>query len=236
MYFNHSDTVWERFPGLTALVLVLQGVRVAELKAGSLDETFTKVAGLLEQGPESELPSIQAWRQAYAQMGMKPTQYRCAVEALLRRFRKDGYLPNFHPLIDALNAESMQAAIPIAAFDCAHITDGVTVRPASGSEIYRTFQGEIEHPTEGEIVFADSANNAHSRRWVFRQGAQSVVSKDSETVLIVAEALHERAHEDLEALHERITIRAAELGVTIIQEGVLTQSSRHFEFMPECCK
>ena len=233
MYFNHSDTVWDRFPRLTALVLVLQGVKAAELKAGSLDETFTRVASLLERGPESELPSIQAWRQAYTQMGMKPTQYRCAVEALLRRFRKDGELPGFHPLIDVLNAESMQAAIPIAAFDCAHISDGITVRPASGAEVYRTFQGEIEQPAEGEIVFADDANNAHSRRWVFRQGAQSVVSTTSDTVLVVAEALHERAHEDLRALQERITIRAAELGVTILKVGVLNQSYRHFEFLPE---
>lgn len=231
MYFNHSDTVWNRFPGLTALVLVLQGVKAAELQNDALNSTFTRVSQLLEQGPESELPSIQAWRQAYSQMGMKPTQYRCAVEALLRRFRKDGHLPGFHPLIDTLNAESMQAAIPIAAFDCAHISGGITVRPAYGTEIYRTFQGEVEHPTEDEIVFADEANHAHSRCWVFRQGAQSVVSKESDTVLVVAEALHERAHEDLEALHERITIRAAELGVSIQKAEMLSQSYRRFEFV-----
>jgi hypothetical protein len=50
-------------------------------------------------------------------------------------------------------------------------------------------------------------------------------------VLVVAEALHERAYEDLEALHERITIRAAELGVSIQKVGMLSQSCRRFEFL-----
>ncbi len=96
MYFLHSNEVWNQFPGLAALVLVVRQVRAAELKAGALDDAFAKVAASLEAKPESEFPPIQAWRQAYAEMGLKPTQYRCAAEALLRRFRKDQNLPNFH--------------------------------------------------------------------------------------------------------------------------------------------
>ncbi|WP_153099750.1 B3/B4 domain-containing protein [Paraburkholderia hayleyella] len=230
MYFNHSDEVWDRFPELVALVLVVRQVRSAELKAGVLDDTFAKVAASLETKPEGELPSIQAWRQAYAEMDLKPTQYRCAAEALLRRFRKDRNLPNFHPLVDTLNAESMHAAIPIAAFDCAHISGGIVVRPANGLEAHRTFQGEIEQPAVGEIIFADEANHAHSRRWVFRQGAESVVSNTSDTVLIVAEALHGGALEDLQALRERIASRAMELGITITHEDMLTSSHRRFQF------
>jgi DNA/RNA-binding domain of Phe-tRNA-synthetase-like protein len=37
-------------------------------------------------------------------MGLKPTQYRCAPEALLRRLRKEGTLPPLHPLVDLCNA------------------------------------------------------------------------------------------------------------------------------------
>ncbi len=49
---------------------------------------------------ESELEEIQAWRRAFARMGLKPTQYRCAAESLLRRFRKEGALPRIHPVVD----------------------------------------------------------------------------------------------------------------------------------------
>ena len=66
---------------------------------------------------ESELPEIQAWRRAFAAMGLKPTQYRCASESLLRRFRKEGSLPRLHPLVDLCNAVSLAFAIPVAVLD-----------------------------------------------------------------------------------------------------------------------
>jgi DNA/RNA-binding domain of Phe-tRNA-synthetase-like protein len=50
-------------------------------------------------------------------MGLKPTQYRCASEALLRRFRKDGSLPWIHPLVEVCNPVSLAYAIPIAVAD-----------------------------------------------------------------------------------------------------------------------
>ncbi|WP_265288344.1 B3/B4 domain-containing protein [Verminephrobacter eiseniae] len=232
MHFYHSDEIWNRFPALSALVFVLHGVRAANAAAVDIGETLGEVAARLEKTAEADLPSIIAWRQAYSAMGLKPTQYRCAVEALLRRFRKDKDLPRFHPLVDVLNAESMQAAIPIAAFDCRNIVGGICVRPATGAETHRSFQGDIEHPAAGEIIFADAADQAHSRRWVFRQGAASVVSKESDTVLIVAEALHDTGAEDLAALRDRIGKRAAQLGIASARQALLTRSNRRFEFTP----
>src|SRR5215471_7162093 len=35
--------------------------------------------------PESELPEVQAWRRIFSRMGLKPTQYGCGSESLLRR-------------------------------------------------------------------------------------------------------------------------------------------------------
>lgn len=67
--------------------------------------------------PESEFGQIQAWRRAFSQMGLKPTQYRCAAEALLRRLRKEHSLPRLHPLVDLCNAASAAYAIPVAVFD-----------------------------------------------------------------------------------------------------------------------
>jgi DNA/RNA-binding domain of Phe-tRNA-synthetase-like protein len=47
-------------------------------------------------------------------MGLKPTQYRCAAESLLRRYRKERFLPRIHPLVDLCNAISLAFAIPVA--------------------------------------------------------------------------------------------------------------------------
>ena len=230
MYFYHDDAVWQRFPNLHALVMVLDNVRNSQGKTPDIAATLAAVSTALETASESEWPSIRAWRQVYAAMGFKPTQYRCAAEALLRRYRKDQQLPRLHPLVDALNAESLGAAIPIAAFDCQHIRDGIVVRAAEGTESYLSFQGETEQPASGEIIFADAAGQAHARRWVFRQSALSAVSDTSDTVLLVAEALHDTALQDLQQLRQKIVLRTAELGITLRQEALLTCQQKRFDF------
>jgi DNA/RNA-binding domain of Phe-tRNA-synthetase-like protein len=69
-------------------------------------ELEAAAAARLDAQPESEFAEIQAWRRAFSQMGLRPTQYRCAAEALLRRFRKERHLPQLHPLVDLCNAAS----------------------------------------------------------------------------------------------------------------------------------
>ncbi|MFC5429580.1 B3/4 domain-containing protein [Paraburkholderia denitrificans] len=214
------------------MATVVRGV--ADLKPDQVDiaATLECVCRRLDGAQESEFPSIQAWRRTYAAAGIKPTQYRCAAEALLRRFRKERVLSRLHPLVDVLNAESMRAAIPIAAFDIAHVVEGITVRHATGEEIHETFTGEAECPAKEEIVFADTAGQAHSRRWAYRQSAVSAVSERSNNVLIIAEALHEEALADLMALQSRLKVYAEALNITIGESAFLTPDNRRFDFAP----
>ncbi len=150
--------------------------------------------------PESELPEVQAWRRAFGRMGFKPTQYRCASESLLRRLRKEGALPRIHPLIDLCNAVSTAFAIPIAVFDLDHVQGNLQVRPATGTERHVAFGGEVEQPEPGEVVFADGAGQAHARRWTHRQSAASAIRPGTRRVLIVAEAMHATARDDVQRL------------------------------------
>lgn len=123
-------------------------------------------------------------------MGLKPTQYRSAAEALLRRLRQHGELPAINPLVDLGNAVSVATALPIAVLDLTKICGALQVRPADGDERYDTFRGDVEHPEAGEIIFADDARRAHARRWTNRQSAYSAVGPTSRDVLFVIEAQH----------------------------------------------
>jgi DNA/RNA-binding domain of Phe-tRNA-synthetase-like protein len=151
-------------------------------------------------GQESGLPQIQAWRRAFSSMGLKPTQYRCAAESLLRRFRKEGALPRIHPLIDLCNAASLASAIPVGVFDLSLISGDLQVGYAEGKEAYETFSGTEESPEPGEVIFADATGRAHARRWTNRQSGFSAVRESTAEVLIVAEALHESARDDMARL------------------------------------
>jgi DNA/RNA-binding domain of Phe-tRNA-synthetase-like protein len=183
----------------------------------------------LDGRSESELPEIQAWRRAFTRMGLKPTQYRCASEALLRRFRKDGVLPRIHPLVDLCNAVSVAYATPIAVFDLARVQEHLEVRPAGGSERYVSFTGDDEHPTEGEIIFADAAGQAHARRWTNRQSVLSAVGVGTRDVLIVGEALHATADVDMPRLLNELTDAVAAAWQPVTKSAVLTAAAPRFE-------
>jgi DNA/RNA-binding domain of Phe-tRNA-synthetase-like protein len=227
MQFGHSPGIWRDFPALVPGVLYAERI-TADAKVST--DAFTEAAkARLADGPEGELPEIQAWRRAFAKMGLKPTQYRCAAESLLRRFRKEGSLPRLHPLVDLCNAVSLAFAVPVAVLDAAQVAWPLRVRYADGDEEYLTFGGDVEHPAAGEVIFADQERRAHARRWTNRQSGRSAVNGSTAAVLIVAEALHDRAATDV---RELIATLAAEIGAAwpgTPRTAILTAAAPRFE-------
>jgi DNA/RNA-binding domain of Phe-tRNA-synthetase-like protein len=201
MHFFHSPDIWSAFPTLHAGVMHVRGVRDA-LDFDAAVSAHTAAArtrlsgGNLQVGAplsEGQWPEIQAWRRVYSEMGLQPTQVRCAAEALLRRLRQDGQLPKVNPLVDLCNSVSVHAAVPVAIFDCAQVAWPLSVSRAQSDEEFLTFSGEIEHPVDQEVVFVDGTRRAHARKWAHRQSSFSAVSSSTESVLIVIEAFHEGA-------------------------------------------
>jgi len=197
MQFSHSNALWLAFPELVAGVIHADGIHDRAHVDDAITRHTARAQAQIEGRTESDLPAIQAWRRAFQRMGLKPTQYRCASEALLRRLRKEGDLPRLHPLVDLCNAISVAHAIPVAALDLAHVGGNLQVRHATGSEDYLSFGGEHEHPESNEVTFADDAGRSHARRWTNRQSALSAIQPSTSRVLIVAEALHAGAAHDV---------------------------------------
>lgn len=209
MNLTHQPELRQAFPQLSVATL-----RVSEVD--TIPDTTQAAAPFLAQAvdrlratPVSEMPEIAAWRRAFSQMGLKPTQYRCASEALLRRYDKEGSLPQIHPLVDLGNAISMAYAIPLALFDLDRVAGDLTVRHATGHERYLTFGGDTEQPEPGEVIYADEEESAHARRWTNRQSALSAISPHTKSVLAVAEAMHDsgvvHAHQMIHSLRDAIT-------------------------------
>jgi DNA/RNA-binding domain of Phe-tRNA-synthetase-like protein len=212
MYFVHTPAIWERFPALAAGLLSVEGTDAAADVSGAQEPLFAQArARLSGVASEAELPEVQAWRRAYAQMGLKPTQYRSAAEALLRRFRKEEALPRLHPLVDLCNAASLAYALPVAVIDLDGVAEFLEVRPARGDEEYLAFSGEVERPDPGEVIFADARNQVHARRWTFRQSRRSTVSEGTRRALIVSEGLHETAAADVSALLDALAAAITEV-------------------------
>ena len=230
MHFEHSGEIWRDFPELVPGVLFADGLSASAV-TGDRAARFTAVArSRLANGSEAELPEVQAWRRAFSRMGLKPTQYRCASESLLRRWRKEGSLPELHPLVDLCNAISLAFAIPVAVFDVSKIADGLCVRYADGDEDYLTFSGETEHPAPHEVIFADAARRVHARRWTNRQSGWSAMQDSTTAALIVAEAMHDSAASDVRELTAAVAGALEAVWSVTPELAVLSPSSPRFTF------
>ncbi len=230
MYAQHSREMWRDYPELVPGVLFAEGI-TPDVSVGSRVAAFNAIAeARLAHASEGELSEIQAWRRAFSRMGLKPTQYRCAAESLLRRFKKEKSLPQIHPLIDLCNALSLAFAIPVAVFDVSKIAEYLEVRYAAGDENYMAFSGDIERPDAGEVIFADAAGRAHARRWTNRQSAYSAVRETTTAVVIVAEAMHGSASADVRKLTAALAGELNAVWSVTPKITLLSQSSPRFEF------
>ncbi|MGR8008656.1 B3/B4 domain-containing protein [Streptomyces hypolithicus] len=228
MKFQHAQQIWDDFPELVPGVLFADGIT----KDAAVDRTVEKYNAAAESrlalAPEGEMDEIQAWRRTFSRMGLRPTQYRCASESLLRRFRKERSLPRIHPLIDLCNAVSLAFAIPVGVFDLSAISGDLEVRRATGDEEYLTFSGGTENPVPGEVVFADESGQAHSRRWTNRQSGASAVRETTSRVLIISEAMHESAPADMRRLMAALAEELSTLWAVDCESAILSAGSPRF--------
>lgn len=201
--FAYDDAVAERYPTICAGVVHATNLTNAPSSPELLDEYRAEQRAASERlnaTAIADLPSIAAWRRAFARFGAKPTQHRNAAEALLRRLAKHGDVPAINTLVDIGNLVSIRHAMPVAVFDRANIANPITVRFATGTELF-TDLGSTDsvHPDPGEVIFVDDNDVVSARRWCWCQSAQSATGATTTDALIVVEGHHDAARQDVES-------------------------------------
>lgn len=201
--FQYDPAVLDRFPGIVGGVIWVRDVRNGATSPALREAYVAEQRAVLERlgdTPLSELPSLSAWRRVFTGFGVKPTQYRSAAEALLRRLTKQGDIPPLNTLVDLGNLVSIRTALPVAVFDLTATSGAITVALARGDERFTPLgETEAEHPDPGEVIFVDEAGLVSARRWCWRQSEQSAARDTTRDALITVEGHHERAAADVRA-------------------------------------
>ena len=209
--FQYDAEILTRYPTVVGAVILARcmtnGPAPEELQAAYITEqkvTLQRIGAT----PLSQIPSLAAWRAVFRSFGVDPTQYRSAVEALLRRLTKKGDIPGINLLVDLGNLVSIRYALPVAVFDTSSLNGAVTVHFADGSERYTTLgQDELEHPEPGEVVFSDATKLVIARRWCWRQSEQSAAQQGTTQAIITVEAHHAEGNKDVDAaLNDLLTL------------------------------
>lgn len=199
--FTYSQEIIEQFPEAVGGIIVAKGMKNGpspdRLKAAFVAEQQAVLARIGDT-PLSELPSLAAWRRAFSRFGVKPTQYRSAAEALLRRLTKQGDIPSINTLVDIGNLVSIRYALPVAVVDKRGVQGGITVHFADGSESFTELDSdEVAHPEPGEVVFTDTRKVVIARRWCWRQSAESAAREDTTDAIITFESQHVGGQQDV---------------------------------------
>jgi DNA/RNA-binding domain of Phe-tRNA-synthetase-like protein len=201
--FRYDDPILERFPAVRGGVIhavPVSGDASPEPLCAAFGAAQEATLEQIGKASLAEIPSIAAWRRAFAAFGVKPTQYRNAAEALLRRLTKQGTIPSINALVDLGNLVAMRHALPVAVFDQDGIVGGTTVRFATGEERFTDLgSSTTAHPEPGEVVFADDSGAVSARRWCWRQSAESAAGTGTVEILITVEGHHQTAEADVAA-------------------------------------
>lgn len=207
--FAYDAAVAKRYPEVHAGVLHATGLHGGESSPELLDEYLAEqkaVAERLDGTPIAELPQIAAWRRVFSDFGAKPTQYRNAAEALLRRLSKHGDIPPINALVDIGNLTSIRYAMPVAIFDMNRVTGPITVAFASGDESFTDLgSSESVAPEPGEVIFSSIDGSVCARRWCWRQSAGSVTGPGTTEALFVVEGHHGTVRQDVESALDDLT-------------------------------
>jgi DNA/RNA-binding domain of Phe-tRNA-synthetase-like protein len=204
--FRYDDELLAVFPTTRGGVIHAVGLDNTSTSAVLTDrfrDEQAKVKVDLGDTPLSELASISAWRSAFSRFGVKPTQYRSAAEALLRRLTKPGDIPSINLLVDIANLVSIRHHLPVAVFDQSAVIGVTTVRFAGGTERFTDLGSDVvSNPEAGEVIFVDEAGMVSARRWCWRQSIQSAARSDTTEALITVEGHHDDAQQDVAAALE----------------------------------
>ena len=199
--FRYSTEILGAFPTTRGGVVHATGVANGSTPPDLLGPYQAEQHRIREQlgdAPLAEIPSLAAWRRTFTAFGVKPTQYRNAAEALLRRLTKQGNIPSINLLVDLANLVSLRHQLPVAVFDQQMVTGTTTVRFATGDERFTDLGTDtVSHPESGEVVFVDDAGLVSARRWCWRQSDQSAARAATVDALITVEGQHEDAEADV---------------------------------------
>lgn len=200
--FRYDEAILERYPLLAGGAMLGSGLTNAPASEGlrmQYETTQQEVRAEIGMTPLSELETLAGWRTAFRGFGVDPTQYRSAVEALLRRLTKKGDIPSINTVVDACNLISIRCGLPVAAFDLRAVTGAITVQFASGEELFTPLgEGTGEHPEPGEVIFMDEAGLVVARRWCWRQSEESAAREETTDLLFTIEAQHAGGREKVE--------------------------------------
>lgn len=179
------------------LLKVMPGYRRAIVIASGVDNTLTvpllgnqiiELATDIKGHIANEDTRIVAWREAFKVVGIKASDFRPSIDALVRRILNDKPLGSINPIVDVGTIVSLKYLLPAGVHPLLHDSKEIILRPAASSEFVVTQDGKSEQVPQGEVVLVDTGRVA-TRRWAWRQTELSRIDATTRDLYMNIDAL-----------------------------------------------
>ncbi len=196
-----SDAIWEAFPGLHLGVVAARGIdnsRSAPELSSFLREVQSRIREEYDSETLSQVPHIQAWRQAYSSFGAKPKKHTSSVESLYRMTLKGGDFRPINAVVDVYNLVSLRFGVPAGGDDLDQVEGDISLLFAKGDEGFTPLNSESRDVARpGEVIYRDD-RDVLCRRWNWRECDRTKMTEGTRNVSLVVEALPPKTREDAE--------------------------------------
>lgn len=176
-----------------------------------------------------DVSAIAAWRRAFGDNGWPPSKYPASVEALVKRVAKGTSLPRINPIVDLGNVAVLRCLVPVGAHDLAQLAGGpLTVRTARDGDAFRPMgDAPPEAPEPGEIVYASGAA-VRTRRWVWRQAADALVTSATRDVFFPIDGFVGVTDDNVRAATQLLSDACRDILRADVRVGLVTKDAREF--------
>jgi len=201
MKYILSKEILEKFPTTSLAVITLRDIdnsgnnnEVRTLLRSAEVEIRKNMSGI----QISEHPRIKMWREVYSAFGSKPSKYSCSIEAMIKRIMKNEIIPEINDVVNLYNFISLKHLISVGGDDADKIDGEVVLSIANGDEKFIEIgKTESNPPDRGEVVFKDD-KDILGRRWNWRQGDKTKITKESRNVNLQIEGVYLVARKEIE--------------------------------------
>jgi DNA/RNA-binding domain of Phe-tRNA-synthetase-like protein len=230
--YSISADIFDKYPGYARGVVLAFGVHNGSSPARLVEmlrqaEESVRVQASIET--IAEHPRIKAWREAYKAFGAKPSEFRSSVEAMVRRALRSDQLPSINALVDIGNLVSLQHLVPVGGHSMDELTQGISLRLATGVEDFVPFGStEVEHPLPGEVIFVEG-NTVLTRRWTWRQANHTLTLPETRSIEINIDRLPPVEMEEIHAIANQLMGLVEQFCGGIMRYEVLSASHRQMK-------
>ncbi len=206
MAFIVDEALCQMFPDIQLVVSYGQGLD-NETPKPSIQQALKDIQNQLRntweyQNPQSH-PYINAWRQAFKNIGLSAKKFPSSIEALCRRVLSGGEISNINPFVDFYNSISLKYIVPVGGWDIDDIRgEDIFLRLTKGGEPFTELgQSSPIYAEAGEVSYTDS-EELITRHFVWRQSETGKIVTTTKNFFLVSEILPEAGKEVAEKVEK----------------------------------